>query len=530
VKAAAVGLTTQRTLGAGSELGSGSRGAYRAVTELAGEPHVVRRELVGDSKTDSVEPRRSIIAVGHITDLHVTDAQSPARFEFVNREWDDPRFRELLTMQRPQETLNVHAIDAMVRALNAIDAGPVAGGPIALVAMTGDSIDNTQRNELDNFLALLDGGTVNPDSGAPGYEGVQATGWPDDNCWKPDGPSDKDVFGRDLGFPKAPGLLERAVQLFQATGLRRRWLGCYGNHEKVCQGVGIVSPALARGMAGSRKPIALPAGFDPESAVETFVKRPEYFMTGAFLEVTPDPARRPISRMEFVEAHHRSGRHGFTDKNRADGTAYYVHDTEGVRFITLDTVCEEGGADGAIDDPQLYWLERRLEEVHSSFRSRDGSTAKTQHRDRLVVVLSHHGYDTLANPRAEQRNDEVLELLLRFQNVVLWLNGHIHANRITPRQGPRGSHGFWEVTTSSMVDWPCQARLVELYEAGDGLLGIACTMVDHEGTGRGAGGEEPDLAGLHRELAANVPFNGFDSWRPGTSADRNAILLLPRPF
>jgi hypothetical protein len=72
-----------------------------------------------------------------------------------------------------------------------------------------------------------------------------------------------------------------------------------------------------------------------------------------------------------------------------------------------------------------------------------------------------------------------------------------------------------------MVDWPCQARLVELFEAGDGLLGIACTMVDHEGT---------ELAALHRELAGNVPFNGFDSWRPGTLEDRNPILLLRRPF
>jgi hypothetical protein len=146
------------------------------------------------------------------------------------------------------------------------------------------------------------------------------------------------------------------------------------------------------------------------------------------------------------------------------------------------------------------------------------------------MVLSHHGYDTLTNIRDELRRDELLELLLRFDNVVLWLNGHIHANRITPRSLPHGGHGLWEVTTSSLVDWPCQARLVELFDTGDGLLAIACTMVDHEGTVRGGAGDLPDLAGLHRELAANVPFNGFDSWRPGKPEDRNAILLLPRPF
>jgi hypothetical protein len=123
-------------------------------------------------------------------------------------------------------------------------------------------------------------------------------------------------------------------------------------------------------------------------------------------------------------------------------------------------------------------------------------------------------------------------MLLRFGNIVLWLNGHIHTNRIQPRLDPAGMWhgGFWEVTTASLVDWPCQGRIVELYDAGDGLLAIACTMVDHDGAIRTGDAGLDDLAGLHRELAANVPRNGFDSWRPGKPADRNAILLIPAPF
>ncbi|HEY0831515.1 MAG TPA: hypothetical protein VGE99_10265, partial [Candidatus Dormibacteraeota bacterium] len=155
----AAGLTTRRTLGAGPVLRTGSRASYRTVAELEGEPHTVRRDLVGDSVSDAVEPRGPIMAIAHVTDLHVTDVESPARFEFVNSEWEDARFRELLTMQRPQEALNVRAIDAMVQTLNSIEVSPLTGSPISLVAMTGDSVDNTQRNELDNFLALFDGGT-----------------------------------------------------------------------------------------------------------------------------------------------------------------------------------------------------------------------------------------------------------------------------------------------------------------------------------------------------------------------------------
>ena len=60
--AESAGLTTRRTLGAGPVLRAGSRGLYREVAELPGESHVVRRDLVGDSGHDEVEPTRPIIA------------------------------------------------------------------------------------------------------------------------------------------------------------------------------------------------------------------------------------------------------------------------------------------------------------------------------------------------------------------------------------------------------------------------------------------------------------------------------------
>jgi 3',5'-cyclic AMP phosphodiesterase CpdA len=447
------------------------RSQYRVVAELPGEPHIVRAELVAGAAPRGGE---RVARIAHLTDLHVTDVQSPARFEFVNSEAHDPRFRELLTMQRPHETLNTHAIAAMVRAINDLD-------DLDLVAMTGDGIDNTQRNELNNMCALLEGGAVMPDSGEPGYDGVQRVDWPGDLFWKPDGEPDGDMFQRDHGFPRLPGLLDEAMKSFESKGLRVPWLRCWGNHEQVCQGVGIVTPALAEAMAGSRKPIELPPGLDPDRAVDLFAMHPERFMTGASHAVPADPERRPIQRSELL------------------ASSYYVHDAGDVRYVTLDTVCDAGGADGSIDAAQLRWLEERLDEA----------------RDRYVVIISHHGHDTLSNRRGERRDEELLGLLRRHTNVVLWLNGHIHANRITPR----GT--FWEVATSSLVDWPCQARLVEIHRKGSGKLAITCTVLDHDGEG---------LAGLHRELAANVPLNGFDSWRPGLPADRNAVLLLPDPL
>src|SRR4029077_15212186 len=96
----------------------------------------------------------ALLAFGHVTDLHVTDVESPARYEVLNRFAGDVRFRELLPMHRPQEALNVHAIAAMVRTFHAIDAAPVTGSPLDLLVMSGDAIDNAQANELATFMAL----------------------------------------------------------------------------------------------------------------------------------------------------------------------------------------------------------------------------------------------------------------------------------------------------------------------------------------------------------------------------------------
>jgi hypothetical protein len=238
----------------------------------------------------------------------------------------------------------------------------------------------------------------------------------------------------------------------------------------------------------------------------------------------------------------RPAGHGFTDANRRDGTCYYVHDdVPGVRMIALDTTSAAGAADGAVGPEQFGWLAERLAEVHSRYRAPDGTEVVTGAEDRLVVLFSHHGLQTLTNERAASRlpdgsllgAGQVEQLLHRFPNVVLWLHGHTHTNAIRPRPNPAvPGAGFWEVTTCAVMDWPGQARLVELVDPGDGTVRIACTMLDHDSPVvadlRLPGREQ--LAGLHRELSANVPFAGLESVHAGTTDDRNAVLSVRAPF
>ncbi len=151
------------------------------------------------------------------------------------------------------------------------------------------------------------------------------------------------------------------------------------------------------------------------------------------------------------------------------------------------------------------------------------------------MLASHHPLDTMVNGAAPDSepprvlSEELLRELTQHPSLVLWLNGHTHQTAVTP-------HGtWWEVTAPSLIDWPQQARIVELLR-GEGVLTIAATMLDHAGEAPWRGGIDGvlALAGLSRELAANdwqtrgEPFDA--QWRAGVPSDRNVLLTLPDPW
>jgi len=130
----------------------------------------------------------------------------------------------------------------------------------------------------------------------------------------------------------------------------------------------------------------------------------------------------------------------------------------------LDTVNPHGGGQGSLDQEQFAWLAAELTDA-----SRAGALG--------CLLFSHHP----------------------------WVNGHDHVNRILarPAAGERGT--WWEITTASHIDWPQQARIVEVAADETGGLFIACTTLDHHGLidPRAGALEDPlTLAGWSRELSA----------------------------
>jgi metallophosphoesterase (TIGR03767 family) len=538
------------TLDATIALAAGT--GYRALIWGPGEPFIIRDDLGVTAQAARGASRRSILYFGQLSDTHIVDAQTPSRADWsfaLNKDQN---------AQRAQEALTVHVLAEMVNAVNALNRSVVTGAPCAVTVITGDLADSHATTELGWYLDVLAGGKVTANSGKAGtYQGVQA--W--EECtyaWHPDDPS-KDLWGQN-GYPAVPGLLTAAVSNeVESAGLRMPWLSVLGNHDTTWMGTlgAYTAPyqALATGTAKVATPPPDTAAFlaaasnpgDPAAQAQLGQLVSTLSSESGVRQVTPDPERKGFTRQEIINAHFTIGDkvgpvgHGFTQESRTSGDAWWSWQVgPAVRFVALDTNNPYFGADGCLPQPQWDWLEQELISHSSHYLDPSGQVIEQSVDDQLIVILSHHTSWTMENTAAAPGDTtklhtgaELVDLLVRFPNVVAWCNGHTHANTIVPHKATSTTlgGGFWEINTPSCIDWGQQSRMVEIVDNRDGTLSLFTLAVNHDGEPQVTKGDlsQVNLASLSRELAANPWFWDAGALL-GAPHDRNTELLIDAPF
>ena len=516
---------------------SAARGSYRILLAGAGEDFIARVDLLGrEADPRRSTSRRSLYYFAHLSDIHVIDAQTPARMDAIQS-----IAPELFTDAcRPQDTLTTHVLASVVDSVVAAQSSSITGAPLASAISTGDSADNLSTLETRWYIDILDGKDVTPNSGAVGmYEGPQI--WSEATyAYHPDDPMG-DVYGA-YGYPTVPGMLAAAVSNpVTSQGLPVPWFAVYGNHDATYMGTFRADPALFAWAVGSRKAATGEAlglnwlqGFATDLSVAQIAInaiRESVGLLPGIRDVTADPARKLLERADFMQAHLDSPSvpgpvgHGWTQANVDSGETWWSADmTPYLRVFGLDTCNLAAGADGAVPQDQFDWLQAQLEQC--------------QTQGRLAIICSHHNSLTLENGATPVTGgqplihaEEFIDMLLRYPVCIAWLNGHTHINTLTPHLREGGVGGFWEITTASCVDFPQQQQLVELIDNRDGTLSIFVTALDHAAPPTWMPGDltQVGLASLSRELSANA-WLADPALRAGSPLDRNVELVMPAPF
>jgi len=397
-----------------------------------------------------------------ITDMHITDKESPAQLIVFGFEGGSPEVYSGVMLYTP------HVLDAAVQTINALHEQD----PIDFGVSLGDACDNTQYNELRWYIDVLDGKTVSPQSG------------------------EKD--------DPIPGPLNDYQDEFQAAGLSKDipWYQVRGNHDHYWMGSlpvndriraahlgeeildmgniitdprGADSRGFYTGAIDGSTPYGDVIGAGPEAAFPTPPKVP-----------AADPDRRVLSRQdwmrEFFDTSSEPSGHGFTDADVEKVFACYAVEPKPdvpVKFIALD---DTGGDDPGklgcghpfVDQERYDWLVAELD--------------KGQAEGKLMIIGAHvpiavekPGSLLGWSPIACVTEDEFIAKLQSYPNLILWIAGHRHLNVITPLPSPdpeRPELGFWQVETSSLRDFPQQFRTFDIVHNGDATVSIFATDVD----------------------------------------------------
>lgn len=416
-----------------------------------------RLDIMAENYTSSaVNPTARLLNFFTITDIHITDKESPVVAVYGGYKGGNSSAYSATMLY------STHVLDAAVQTINSIHKQ----NPIDFGISLGDVSNSAQYNELRWYIDVMDGQTIDPDSG------------------------DKD--------DPVPGPYNDYQDEYKAAGLDKSipWYQTLGNHDHFWVGSYRLVDYVTEAFTGTDILLMgdfMTEGIDTRTAYmgsidgrtpygDVFGAGPvEDFPNGAPQVLAADPDRRPTPKQEwiseFINTSSTPVGHGFTESNLEDNFAGYSFEPKSdvpIKVIVLDNTQSEDKTDppwlGYLDQARYDWLISELDQG--------------QAEDKLMIIAAHvplalMGYPTTTDSDINSTN--LVTKLNTYSNLVLWITGHRHRNVVTARKSSDATHpelGFWEVETASLRDFPQQFRIFEIVRNSDNTLSTFITNVD----------------------------------------------------
>ncbi len=433
----------------------------------SGNPYQKRVDLMPAGYTGaSVTHSARLLNFFTITDIHITDEETPTSAIYYGYKGS------LIGGYSPVCLLTTRVLDAAVRTINLIHKEKAFDFGLSL----GDACNNTQYNELRWYIDILDGKWIDPDSG--------------------------------IKDDPIPGPNNDYQDPFQAQGLDKSipWYQTLGNHDHFW--TGLLNPNdYARSVYVGDEILNLCDIYENWHNPQPF-DTPGIYMgtidgttpTGNILGVGPvgsipvpgkipaDANRRSLKPNEwmgeFFNTTSQPSGHGFSQSNVANNFACYSFEPKAnlpIKVIVLDDTQSNDNINwefyghGELSPERWSWLQSEL---------RSG-----QAEGKLMIISAHIpiGFVPVGGDAGWYAHNlgpsqqEVLDTLNSYPNLLMWLSGHLHLNAVTPMPSPDPTHpelGFWEVQTSSLRDFTQQFRMFDIQRNSDNTISIFTTDVD----------------------------------------------------
>ena len=103
----------------------------------------------------------------------------------------------------------------------------------------------------------------------------------------------------------------------------------------------------------------------------------------------------------------------------------------------------------------------------------------------LSLLVAHHRANGLTDGAGFNGNVQMdaltpkqwLDVLGEYPNILYSLAGHERADHLEYLR-PDSGHAFWELTSAALGDYPHQARVLELWDEGNGFVSLTAIYVD----------------------------------------------------